>query len=86
MSTYPNVILRNLSKSDLALFEAALSSHAFTHGQVLGEIGTPIERVFFPSSGLISLRQDAAIFRHISCPGGSAGILPGVATILILTE
>ena len=55
MSTHPNVILRNLSKSDLALFEGALSSHAFTHGQVLGEAGTPIDRVFFPSSGMISV-------------------------------
>jgi CRP-like cAMP-binding protein len=55
MSVYPNAILRNLSKSDLALFEGALSSHAFTHGQVLGEAGMPIEHAFFPSSGLISV-------------------------------
>ena len=55
MSTHPNVILRTLSKSDLALFESALSSLAFTNGQVLGEVGTPIDRVFFPSSGLISV-------------------------------
>jgi CRP-like cAMP-binding protein len=55
MSTYPNTILSNLAKSDLALLEDALSSHAFTQGQVLGETGQPIERVFFPSSGLISV-------------------------------
>ena len=55
MSTHPNAILRNLSTSDLALLEGALSSHAFTHGQVLGEVGQPIERAYFPSSGLISV-------------------------------
>ena len=55
MSTHPNSILRSLSKSDLSLFEGALTSHAFTHGQVLGEVGMPIEHVFFPSSGMISV-------------------------------
>jgi CRP-like cAMP-binding protein len=55
VSTHPNSILRNLSKSDLALFEGALTAKSFVHGEVLGEAGAPIEHVYFPNSGLISL-------------------------------
>jgi CRP-like cAMP-binding protein len=55
MSIHPNLILRNLSKSDLALFEGALTPQSFVHGDVLAEAGMPIERVFFPNSGLISV-------------------------------
>jgi CRP-like cAMP-binding protein len=55
MSSHPNLILKNLSKGDLALFERALTQQPFVHGQVLAEAGMPIERVFFPNSGLISV-------------------------------
>jgi CRP-like cAMP-binding protein len=55
VSNYPNSILRHLSQSDLALFEGALKTHTFAQGEVLTEIGAPIDRVFFPNSGLISI-------------------------------
>lgn len=55
MSTHTNAVLRDLSKSDLALFEAMITSQSLTHGQVVGEAGAPVERVYFPSSGLISV-------------------------------
>ncbi len=55
MSTHPNLLLRNLSASDLALFEGALTTRSFVHGEVLAEAGTPVERVYFPNSGLISV-------------------------------
>ena len=55
MSTHPNAILKHLSKSDLALFEGALHVKSFVHGEVLAEAGSPIENVFFPNSGMISI-------------------------------
>ena len=55
MSIHPNSILKHLSKSDLALFEGALTAKSFVHGDVLAEPGSPIENVYFPNSGLISV-------------------------------
>ncbi len=55
MSTHPNFILKNLSASDLKLFEGALTAVSFTHGELVGEAGTPIESVYFLNSGLISI-------------------------------
>ena len=55
MSTHPNSILKHLSKSDLALFEGALTAKSFVHGDMLAEAGSPVENVYFPNSGLISI-------------------------------
>ena len=55
MSTHPNLILKHLSKRDLALFEGALTAKSFVHGDVLADAGSPIENVYFPNSGLISI-------------------------------
>lgn len=55
VSTHPNAILNHLSKSDLALFEGALTARSFVRGDVLAEIDSPIDHAYFPSCGLISL-------------------------------
>jgi CRP-like cAMP-binding protein len=55
VSTHPNSILRHLSAADLKLFEGMLTPVSFVHGETLAEIGLPIERVFFPNSGMISV-------------------------------
>jgi CRP-like cAMP-binding protein len=55
VSTHPNSILKHLSKADFALFEGALTAKSFVHGDVLAEAGSPIDQVYFPNSGLISI-------------------------------
>jgi CRP-like cAMP-binding protein len=55
VSGQTNTILQNLPPSDLKLFESALKPMTLTQSHVLAEQGTPIDRVYFPISGLISV-------------------------------
>ena len=55
MSNQTNTILKNLPPGDLKLFESALKPMTLTPGYVLAEPGTPIERVYFPISGMLSV-------------------------------
>jgi CRP-like cAMP-binding protein len=55
MSAHPNGFLRNLSKSDHDALSRLATVHSFPQGEVIAEIGTPIDRVFFVNSGMISL-------------------------------
>jgi CRP-like cAMP-binding protein len=55
VSTHPNSILKHLSKTDFALFEGALTARSFVHGELVAEAGSPIDQVYFPNSGLISI-------------------------------
>lgn len=55
MSKYDNSVLQRLSRSDLKLIEGSLASQILAHGKTIAEAGDPIEHVFFPNSGLISL-------------------------------
>lgn len=55
MSGQTNTILKNLPPGDLKLFESALRPMTLTPGHILAEPGAPIERAYFPISGMISV-------------------------------
>jgi CRP-like cAMP-binding protein len=50
-----NRLLALMPASDYALFEASLRSSTFKQGVVVQEVGRPIEQIYFPQSGMISL-------------------------------
>ena len=51
--SHPNSLLGALSAGDGKLFNGALTQVPFVIGEVLAEPGAPIDRVFFPNSGMI---------------------------------
>ena len=65
VSSRPNGFLRGLSTRDQAALNAVATVRPFAQGEVLAEIGTPMDRVFFINSGMISvivpLRDGSAI-------------------------
>jgi CRP-like cAMP-binding protein len=50
-----NRLLASIPESDYALFEGSLRSGTFKQGVVVQEVGQPIEQIYFPQSGMISL-------------------------------
>lgn len=55
MTSFNNVILDALSAAEPDEVTRRLVPFSFVHGNVLGEAGKPIEHVYFPQSGLISI-------------------------------
>ncbi len=52
---FPNRLLASLSSADFELLEPHLKTIELVHETVLFEAGSPISRVYFPHSGIISL-------------------------------
>ncbi len=50
-----NRLLASLPESDYGLFERDLQATTFKQGAVVQEAGEPIDRVYFPQTGMISL-------------------------------
>lgn len=50
-----NRLLASMPESDYALFEPSLRSNTFKQGAIVQEVGRPIEQIYFPQSGMISL-------------------------------
>jgi CRP-like cAMP-binding protein len=55
MSPPSNHFLRSLSRGDFELIRLHLRDMKFIHGSTLYDVGHPIERLYFPESGVISL-------------------------------
>ncbi len=55
---YENRLLVSLSRSRPDLLRNRLKAIDFVHGDLLAEVGTPIEHVIFPRSGLVSMVID----------------------------
>lgn len=74
--------LHSLSHSDSALLSPHLKAVKFNQGDVLAETGVPINQVYFPESGLISIvvelatgdRLEAALAGRDGVVGGAAGL------------
>lgn len=50
-----NRLLASMPASDYALFEQSLRSSTFRQGVVVQQVGRPIEQIYFPQTGMISL-------------------------------
>lgn len=55
MASYNNAVLDALSASEPEFVKEHVAPFSFVHGDRVAEAGAPIEHVFFPQSGLISL-------------------------------
>ena len=55
MASFKNAVLDALSAHEPDDIERRLDPFSFAYGDVLGEAGSPIEHVYFPESGLISV-------------------------------
>ena len=55
MNETPNLLLRRASPQLFKALRAILSDVRYGRGTVLAEMGVPVERVFFPYSGAVSL-------------------------------
>lgn len=79
MSSYRNAILDALSAAEPGFLEGRLTPFSFVHGDVLVRAGKPIEHVYFPQSGLISIvvelgggeRIETAMIGHDGVLGAS---------------
>lgn len=77
-----NGFLDALEAHDLQLIRRHLKIVAMAHGDVLGEAGTPIQQIYFPHSGLISIvvpletgdRIEAAVAGRSGLLGASAAL------------
>ena len=78
---YENRILDALSRTRPDVLQASLKPVDFVHGTVLADAGMPIEYVFFPRSGLISMVVDLDDGDHIEVGmvGNGGAIGGGVA-------
>jgi CRP-like cAMP-binding protein len=57
----PNKLLASISAKAFAEIEPHLKTIELKHSAVLGEAGSPVQRVYFPHSGVISLVVDLSI-------------------------
>lgn len=75
-----NTITAALRRTEPDEIGPALKSVIFRHGDVLAEAGQPIEHVFFPASGLISIVIDLSSGESIeSAMIGHDGVVGGAA-------
>jgi CRP-like cAMP-binding protein len=77
-----NLFLGSLSNSDFAMIQPWLSATALKQGTLLQEAGEPVESVYFPNSGMLSLlsvmTDGTAIELAMVGREGVAGAMAGV--------
>ena len=81
-SPHPNRLLASLSPADFELVRPHLKTVDLIQGTVLFEAGDPVNRVYFPHSGIISLvvpmangeMIEAAMIGRDSVVGGSSAL------------
>jgi CRP-like cAMP-binding protein len=89
-----NLLLANLSPDASSLLHRHLKEQEFSDRIALWDAGTPAARIFFPLSGLISIRMPtkdgpaievASIGREAAAgiPGGSTGVFPVLTQAVI---
>ena len=61
MAQSPNMLLNTLPAKTFAAIEPHLKTVELVHGEVLGEAGDSITRVYFPHSGVISLVVELSV-------------------------
>ena len=61
MAQSPNMLLNTLPAETFAAIEPHLKTVELVHGEVLGEAGDSITRVYFPYSGVISLVVELSV-------------------------
>ncbi len=61
MAQSPNMLLNTLPTKTFAAIEPHLKTVELVHGEVLGEAGNSITRVYFPHSGVISLVVELSV-------------------------
>lgn len=61
MAQSPNMLLNTLPTKTFAAIEPHLKTVELVHGEVLGEAGDSITRVYFPHSGVISLVVELSV-------------------------
>src|SRR4051794_6548755 len=61
MLQVPNLILASLPQEVFAALQPHLQHTAMTFGDVIAETGEPIRKVYFPSSGVISLVVEMSV-------------------------
>ena len=61
MAQSPNMLLNTLPAETFAAIEPHLKTVELVHGEVLGEAGDSITRVYFPHSGVISLVVELSV-------------------------
>ena len=61
MAQSPNMLLNTLPAKTFAAIEPHLKTVELVHGEVLGEAGHSITRVYFPHSGVISLVVELSV-------------------------
>ena len=61
MAQSPNMLLNTLPAKTFAAIEPHLKTVELVHGEVLGEAGDSIRRVYFPHSGVISLVVELSV-------------------------
>jgi CRP-like cAMP-binding protein len=85
MTLHRNRVLSALGAAELALIEPNLTNISYKQGALLQEQGEPIERVYFPQSGMISLVAvmndgeksiETATVGHEGVVGAVAGLGP----------
>ena len=82
-----NEFLRSLPKSDFALLSAALKRVSLKSGDVLGEAGSPLQNVYFPEAGLISVVLELSSGDRIETGlVGRTGMLGAAAAFGALTQ
>jgi len=81
MASYSNAVLNALSASDPEFVKEHATPFSFVHGDRLTEAGAPIEYVFFPQSGLVSLVVVLNTGEHIEAAmiGRGSALGAGVA-------
>lgn len=78
----PNEFLQSLPKSDLALLWPCLQSVVLKHDDVLAETSAPVDKIYFPVTGLISIvvelsggeRLEAALVGRTGVFGGGVAL------------
>lgn len=61
MAQSPNMLLNTLPAKTFAAIEPHLKTVELVHGEILGEAGDSITRVYFPHSGVISLVVELSV-------------------------
>jgi CRP-like cAMP-binding protein len=82
MSPSPNLLLNSLSAPDGAALRPHLRTVDLPQGDILFDVGDPIQQVYFPHSGIVSLvvslatgeTIESAMIGRESVVGGSAGL------------
>jgi CRP-like cAMP-binding protein len=85
MTLHRNRVLSALGTAELALIKPSLANISYEQGALLQEQGEPIEQVYFPQSGMISLVAvmndgeksiETATVGHEGVVGASSGLGP----------